>query len=94
MDIGLWIWLGFGAVVGSIAARRRGFSLALGLIGGLLLGLLSPLLFLVPGKRQKCPHCAEWVKIEAKVCPHCQRQIAGDAPQPAPEGADSGSTTG
>jgi hypothetical protein len=24
----------------------------------------------------KCPLCAEEVKAEAKVCPHCQRDIA------------------
>lgn len=23
----------------------------------------------------KCPHCAEWVKAEAKVCKHCGREI-------------------
>jgi len=94
MDIGLWIWLGIGAVVGFIAARHKGFSLAVGLVGGLVLGLLSPLLFLVPGKRRKCPHCAEWIKMEATVCPHCQREIAGDELRPAPDGADAGSTAG
>lgn len=25
---------------------------------------------------RKCPHCAEEVKIEAKVCKHCGRELA------------------
>jgi hypothetical protein len=29
----------------------------------------------------KCPDCAEWVKIEAKVCRFCGRQIARDIKQ-------------
>ena len=28
--------------------------------------------------RYQCPFCAEWIKIEAKVCPHCQREIPED----------------
>ena len=23
----------------------------------------------------KCPHCAEWIKREAKVCRHCIREV-------------------
>lgn len=30
-----------------------------------------------PGR--KCPHCAETIKTEAKICRHCQREL----PQPA-----------
>lgn len=25
--------------------------------------------------RKKCPFCAEMIKAEAKVCPHCQRDL-------------------
>jgi len=31
------------------------------------------------GTKRKCPNCAETVRVEAKVCPHCQREI----PRPA-----------
>jgi hypothetical protein len=40
--------------------------------------------------RRKCPHCAEWVVREAKVCKHCGRDIprapAGWYPNPQGEG--------
>lgn len=29
------------------------------------------------GDLRKCPHCAELVKSEAKVCRYCQREIVG-----------------
>jgi hypothetical protein len=25
---------------------------------------------------QKCPHCAEWIKGEAKVCRYCRRETS------------------
>lgn len=24
---------------------------------------------------KQCPHCAEWVKAEAKICRYCQREL-------------------
>ena len=71
----LWAvaWMLFGALVGLSAANRKGFSPAAGVIGGLLLGILSPLMYLVSAEKKKCPHCAEWIKKEASVCPHCMR---------------------
>lgn len=46
----------------------------------LSLGPLAFLLFAVSGvsrgeKNKKCPHCAEWIKAEAKVCKHCGRDV-------------------
>ena len=32
-----------------------------------------------PPKR-KCPNCAEWISPEAKVCPHCQRDVVSTTP--------------
>ncbi len=29
-------------------------------------------------RQQKCPHCSEWIKFEAKVCPKCQREIENE----------------
>ncbi len=28
------------------------------------------------GDTKKCPHCAELIRAEAKVCRHCQRDLA------------------
>jgi predicted amidophosphoribosyltransferase len=47
-----------------------------GILGGFLLGPLALLMFAVSPDRAKCPHCAERVRFEAKVCPHCQRDLA------------------
>ena len=44
-------WLLFGAVIGLWAANKRGFNMAVGAIVGALLGILSPLLFLVTTAR-------------------------------------------
>ena len=27
------------------------------------------------GSKRKCPFCAETIRTEAKVCPHCQRDL-------------------
>ena len=70
-------WLLFGALVGALAAHTRGWSPAMGALGGALLGCGSPLLFLVTGvtrgdESKICPQCAERVKVGAKVCRYCR----------------------
>jgi phosphotransferase system glucose/maltose/N-acetylglucosamine-specific IIC component len=72
----LLFWVLFGALIGVSAAQRRGFSVAGGIIGGLLLGPLSFLMYFASGDRRKCPQCAEWIKKEAKLCPHCKTDFA------------------
>ena len=69
-------WLLFGALIGYAAASKRGWSPVGGIIGGALLGILSPLLFFVSGvtrsdQSKQCPQCAENVKMMAKVCRFC-----------------------
>lgn len=77
----LWLfWVVLGALIGVAAAQRKGFSVAGGIIGGMLLGPLAILMFAVSGvssgdKAKKCPFCAEWVKAEAKICKHCHKEL-------------------
>ncbi len=73
MEIAL-VWLGVGALVGFVAASKRGYSPFVGVVVGALLGILSPVLLVFAGtnpQSKKCPDCAEFVKADAKVCKHC-----------------------
>lgn len=85
MDL-LLSWALLGGLLGLVAAQRRGFSESVGALAGVLLGPLAFLMFFVSGVtradvgRRKCPHCAEWIKGEAKVCKHCGRDVPAAAP--------------
>lgn len=74
-------WLLIGALIGYAASQKKGFSPVAGVLGGALLGLLSPLLFFVSGTGikaadgRKCPDCAELIKADAKVCRHCGKRF-------------------
>jgi hypothetical protein len=81
MIIFLAFWSLLGALLGLVAAQRKGFSVVGGVIGGLLLGPLAFLMFFVSGitaadaTNRKCPFCAEWIKGAATVCKHCHRPV-------------------
>lgn len=74
-------WIVLGALIGVAAAQKKGFSIVVGIIGGMLLGPLAVLMFAVSGvasskdRQRKCPFCAEWIKPEATVCKHCHKDI-------------------
>lgn len=85
----MWIssfsWILLGALLGVLAAQKRGFNVVGAALGGALLGPLAFLMFFMSGlvssdKKKKCPFCAEFVRQEAIVCPHCQREIADILP--------------
>lgn len=72
----------WGMAVGLIAAKVKRWNPLVGLIGGLLLAILSPLMFLCKANRT-CPQCAEAVKEKALVCRHCGFKLAsGNATAP------------
>jgi hypothetical protein len=80
MWISTFSWILLGALLGVLAAQKRGFNVVGAALGGALLGPLAFLMFFMSGlvssdKKKKCPFCAEFVKREAIVCPHCQRDI-------------------
>ena len=78
-----FFWVGF-AVIVAVAANTRGhngvgwFFLAL-LISPLLAGLLVLAMPRISGdelvRRRPCPLCAEPIRVEATVCPHCRSSL-------------------
>lgn len=91
------IWALCGLVAGAIGASRNvGFGLH-ALIGFLFgpIGILTALLFKPTDEDkyhrqgdssglQKCPYCAEVVKVEAKLCKHCRGDLTAEAYIPVP----------
>jgi hypothetical protein len=77
------------AFVVAIIARSKGHHPALWLLYGLLIWPIALVHILVIERDDdrlarwgyadpvmKCPHCAEMIKREAKVCKHCGRDVA------------------
>lgn len=81
--MGLLFWAGIGAAIGYVAAERRGFPMATGLVVGSALGPLAVGLFLVPvgvsrpSHQDKCPYCGGRVASTARVCTHCSAILTG-----------------
>lgn len=83
------MWLVFAILVGVYASSkgRSGFGFFLiAIILSPLIGLIIALVVapnnkviddkaLDSGDMKKCPHCAELVKAEAKICKHCQSEL-------------------
>ena len=60
-------------------AQRKGYDfVGFWLFGALMFIVALPVVLLMPanltGKR-KCPHCTEYVPVEAKVCKVCHRDL-------------------
>jgi hypothetical protein len=59
-------------------AGRKGQGFWTYYVFGLLLWLVAvPVALLVKDKRRRCPACAEVVRPEATVCPHCRTPLTG-----------------
>lgn len=82
-------WLIASIVVGVIATARRRNGFGWFLLALLISPLLACLLVLALGEpiaaapqplhdfsRRPCPYCAEPIKLEARLCPHCRSEVA------------------
>lgn len=67
-----------GLIPAAIAANKGGNFVLWWIYGAALFIIALPhAIFMRPTGNlvRKCPFCAENVKVEASVCPHCQRDI-------------------
>lgn len=80
----LVVWVGLSAYIALLADRRHRSELAFfcislffsPILAGLLLGVLGhgrPPDDRAPTRR--CPHCAETIKQDAKICRYCNRDV-------------------
>ena len=65
------------AVIVAIIANSRGRNAGGWFVYGLLIWPIALVHVLVAERegRAPCPYCAERVKVEASVCPYCQRDL-------------------
>jgi hypothetical protein len=72
----LIFWLPINLVIGAALGKTKG-RIGAGMFLSALLGPIGWLVILIgPDYRRKCPFCAETIKPEAIVCPHCQREVS------------------
>lgn len=78
--LGLVIFWAIMGIAVSLVANSKGRDPAIWFIYGVLIWpiALVHILVSVPGDRKPCPFCAELVKIQAKVCPHCRNDLPTD----------------
>lgn len=83
----------FSGYAGMTIWARKGGKPAGGFLVGGLLGALGVFILVAATPRQTeieaaarsagltpCPHCAEFIKDQARVCRYCQRDVAAPAP--------------
>jgi hypothetical protein len=79
-----FIFLAVIAAIPAAIAQSKGHSFFAWWIYGVLLWIVALIHSTVIAPVRKCPYCAEGIKPEAKVCPHCQRDLLSTEKAAAP----------
>ncbi|ODS01542.1 hypothetical protein AUC71_03100 [Methyloceanibacter marginalis] len=86
MEILIVLWLGLAVAIGAIASNKGRNFFGWFLLSLLLSPLIAGVLLAAAGSKQtsvpsasahgwSCVHCAEPIRIEAKICPHCRSTL-------------------
>lgn len=78
MTLSLFILLALLAVIPAAIAERKGGSFLQWWIFGLVLLIVAiPMALMRPDDHYgECPRCREGMRLDATVCPHCQRKVS------------------
>lgn len=74
--IAFLIFLALIAIIPAAIASNKGRSFLIWWVYGALLWIIAMIHALVVEPARTCPYCAEFLREEATVCPHCQRTTA------------------
>ena len=84
-------WLSFAVVCAIIASHKNRSACAWFFLGLIFAAFALIVLVCIPAEKQgthrKCPHCAEDVLVEAKICKHCNKEL-GAIEKPANNNSD------
>ena len=71
----IFIWLVQGGICYHLAKNKRK-NAGLAFLVGCLLGIFAILYYALCGRGGvKCPYCKELIDKDAKVCPHCHKDL-------------------
>lgn len=65
------------AVIPAVIAAKKGRSPVKWYLYGFCLWIFALIHAIMLPPARRCPFCAEGIRPEARVCPHCQRDLVG-----------------
>ena len=64
------------AIIPAVIAAKKGRNPFLWYVYGVALWIVALIHAIMLPPKRRCPFCAEAIRPEARVCPHCQRDLA------------------
>lgn len=75
------VWVGFAIAVGVLASNKDRSGIGWFLLAVLVSPLIAAIVLLIAGegRAHRCPFCAEKIKKDARLCPHCRSDLSKPA---------------